>query len=841
MTTIRRTIVQFVAVLVMLVVPGMSGATGDDATELTLRVVDEATREPIAARVYLRGDDGRWLFVEADGAVRYSKQNWINAGSVEHHTCILPGPASVKLMPGGYELTVERGKEYLPHRRRVEMDGVARTVTVPLKRYADLAARGWYSGETHLHRTIDELRTVVLAENLNVAFPLSYWETRAGASPARGNKSSQGAVPDELVEVDAAHVIWPRNTEYEIFTVGERRHTLGALFLLNHRTAFDRGVPPWGPVVEQARREGALFDMDKLDWPFAMTLPVTAEGSLYELANNHLWRTEFAFRRWNSPAPAYLQPPFGATHGNERDWLLYTLGMYYTLLNSGERIVPTAGTASGVHPVPAGFSRVYVKVDGDFSYEKWLDGLRQGRSFVTTGPLLLARLNEKPTGTVLRFDTPAEVPLSCEILSEQPVTFCELIVNGEAAATYRAPSRPLPDGGFRTEVEVPVSVDRSGWIALRTWEDRTDGRFRFAHTAPWWVEVQGSELKLRPEERDYLVQRTEAEIVRSKDVLSAAALAEYDVALKHWQSRPVGGPDDAGSTRRPASDELLAGWLENMLRYHRYTPREVEAVIGRSPHEQHEARRRLGLEDSDAAEFPEDRLVVLPYPGGRHPRTGFLDGARRPQRDTKFSVFLPWARPEHDPPGSRGYVVVDLPEAVFTDLGLTYLAHTHVPTVWSKQGVELPPLEWNATDDGLEMERVLPNGIRFGALVTARREHVEMELWLKNGTDRLLTDIRAQICVMLKGAVGFHDQTNSNKVIEPPFVAACDETGEHWIITAWSPNHRGWANPPVPCLHSDPTLPDCPPGERVSARGRLWFYKGPDVRAEMERLQSLSR
>lgn len=118
--------------------------------------------------------------------------------------------------------------------------------------------------------------------------------------------------------------------------------------------------------------------MDKLDWPFSMTLPVTAPGSLYELANNHVWRTEFAFRTWNSPTAPYLQPPFGRTEGNERDWLLYTLGMYYTLLNSGERMMPTAGTANGVHPVPAGFSRVYVHQPDGFDYEAWIEGLQAG-------------------------------------------------------------------------------------------------------------------------------------------------------------------------------------------------------------------------------------------------------------------------------------------------------------------------------------------------------------------------------------------------------------------------------------------------------------------------------
>ena len=142
------------------------------------------------------------------------------------------------------------------------------------------------------------------------------------------------------------------------------------------------------------------------------------------------------------------------------------------------------------------------------------------------------------------------------------------------------------------------------------------------------------------------------------------------------------------------------------------------------------------------------KVRVSPYPGGRHPRVGFLEGAIDPQRETKFTAFTPW-----DP---DSYVVVDVPEAVWSNLGLTYLAHTHIQTHWDKQGIKLPMQEWTQHGDGtLTHERTLPNGIEFGARIVPRGEHVEMELWLKNGTAEKLTNLRIQNCVMLKGANGF--------------------------------------------------------------------------------------
>jgi len=69
--------------------------------------------------------------------------------------------------------------------------------------------------------------------------------------------------------------------------------------------------------------------------------------------------------------------------------------------------------------------------------------------------------------------------------------------------------------------------------------------------------------------------------------------------------------------------------------------------------------------------------------------------------------------------------------------------------------------------------------------------------------------------------------------------AACKSMdGRRWIITAWEPIHRVWANSKCPCLHSDPQFPDCPPGKTVRVRGWLSF-EGADVKAEFKRLDRL--
>jgi len=112
-----------------------------------------------------------------------------------------------------------------------------------------------------------------------------------------------------------------------------------------------------------------------------------------------------------------------------------------------------------------------------------------------------------------------------------------------------------------------------------------------------------------------------------------------------------------------------------------------------------------------------------------------------------------------------------------------------------------------------------------------------MEMWLRNGTPATLRDLRVQNCVMLKGAKGFERQTNENKVFASPYVACRSDDGKQWIITAWVPPQRIWANAPVPCLHADPKFPDCPPGGTRRIRGWLSCYEGEDIQAEFRRIE----
>ena len=511
------------------------------ATELRGRIVDADSKQLIPARLYIRSANGDWHFAKSasneGSAVEYRKQR--GKESVEFHTTLSAHPFVVDLPEGDYTVIAERGKEYVAARREIQLGGAAEELELGLDRWINMARHGWYSGDTHVHRGLDELPNVMLAEDLNVALPLTYWVTHANTPPSQGDKNSAPPKTD-LIEVDAEHVIYPLNTEYEIFTVGTKRHTLGAVFALNHRNLLRQGVPPVGPVAEQVHKEGGLLELDKHNWPWSMMLVPIMNVDLYELTNNHIWRTAFEFRGYSEPPAEYMKIETDERGWTERGWIHFTLENYYALLDCGFRMRPTAGTASGVHPVPLGFGRVYVHLPDGFSYAAWMQGLDEGRSFVTTGPMLDVRVNQELPGTEFRpHESDNRFRVTGWARSDRPLKQLEIIVNGESHWVELPTSESLASGGFEARIDQTIELDGSGWLAVRCFAETPEGRIRYAHTAPWHV-VAKEPLRPRREEVDYLIKRVTDQISRNEEVLSAAAMSEYRQALDFYRSlRPT--------------------------------------------------------------------------------------------------------------------------------------------------------------------------------------------------------------------------------------------------------------------------------------------------------------
>ena len=87
------------------------------------------------------------------------------------------------------------------------------------------------------------------------------------------------------------------------------------------------------------------------------------------------------------------------------------------------------------------------------------------------------------------------------------------------------------DGPYVSPIEEEVSIDESYWVAVRCYEAHPEGRVRFAHTNPVYMDIEGRPLRPRKAEIAYLIQRMEEALEDNRGVLSSESLQEYEEAL----------------------------------------------------------------------------------------------------------------------------------------------------------------------------------------------------------------------------------------------------------------------------------------------------------------------
>ena len=92
-----------------------------------------------------------------------------------------------------------------------------------------------------------------------------------------------------------------------------------------------------------------------------------------------------------------------------------------------------------------------------------MEAIREGRTFVTNGPLIQLEVNgEKPGSTISLPREGGTVQVAALLESAFPVDALELLFNGEVVATF-----PVQDGGQSAQANKRIEVQESGWFTLR--------------------------------------------------------------------------------------------------------------------------------------------------------------------------------------------------------------------------------------------------------------------------------------------------------------------------------------------------------------------------------------
>ena len=473
--------------------------------------VDDRDGSPLPCRIHLSNEDGRPQ--QAVGQPFWK----------DHFVCL--GRVAVDVAPGKYTWTIERGPEYARADGTVDISTHDKaSVNVTLKRLVSLRQRGWYSGDLHVHRPVEQIEPLMLAEDLNFATVIQWWNSRGSNLPMQGRRQ---------FALDANHV-------YEILA-GEDEREGGALLYFGLDRPLDlkvesREFPSPMHFVQLARQAnpGVWIDIEKPFWWDVPTWLASGKMNSIGLANNHMYRVGMLDgEAWGKPRDLTRLPnPLGNGY--------WTQEIYYHMLNAGFRLPPSAGSASGVLPNPVGHNRVYVHLgEQSLSRQAWFDGLAAGRCFVTNGPLLVGKANDRLPGEIFQVpkDQSLEVKLDFSLTSNDPVSQLEVIHNGRVLRKIECSISP----GESQDLSVRFPIAKSGWFLVRAVAD-LDSTFRFASTAPWYVELEHDPQHISKVSATFFLDWVKERIERVRNNVEdigqlQAVLRPHLSALTFWQKR----------------------------------------------------------------------------------------------------------------------------------------------------------------------------------------------------------------------------------------------------------------------------------------------------------------
>ena len=424
--------------------------------QLEITVVDRQTQELLPCRMHLRNAAGR---------PRKPKKMpfW-----GDHF--VFPGKITLKLPVGQYDFELERGPEYLVRTGHFTINNFADdSKTVDMRRFVNLAAEGWWSGDLHVRRPLEDIELLMRAEDLHVVPLITWWGDK---QPASGKSPPA----DLLVRFDG-------NRYYHVMGGGHARAGGELLYFnLPAPLKFAEAGPEYPPPImylDQVREHpDAWVDLSKPFWWDLPMLVANRQVDSIQLAHSQMCRDRLLGNEAGGKArdKAIFPDPWGNARWSHH--------IYFHLLNCGLRIPPTAGSGSGVAPNPVGYNRVYVHVAEEFSYENWWKNLRAGRVVLTNGPLLRPIVEGQLPGHVFHAEQGRELELEIGLTlsTREPISYLELIKNGRVEHSVRL------DEYAKTGKLPKLHFAESGWFLVRAVTD-VQQTYRFGMTGPYYVQI----------------------------------------------------------------------------------------------------------------------------------------------------------------------------------------------------------------------------------------------------------------------------------------------------------------------------------------------------------------
>ncbi len=475
---------------------------------VSIDFAEEKTGELLSCRVRILNADGREQ--RARGALYQKGWNLIES------------PLRFKGRAGDYTYQAFHGPQFSAASGGFTLDRKSEGADiVHLPRHADLAEEGWFGGDLLSHVPKAQTARWLPAEDLKMAVVVS------DTLPA--SRSSEGTAAKR--EASGSSGRWVDNLSYHDARPGSG-------LVLHH----------WMPPAEVplSLPSSRLLVMAKEAEPAAGALPVHAEiqrlwardvpiwlasGRVdsIQILSDHLTYDGKGSAQWKpivDPAPKRFR-------GARRAGRLVEY-FYWQVLEAGLRIPPSAGSGFGRTPSPLGYNRVYASIGSKTSHS-WWNAVRQGRTFVTSGPLLRVRVNGQLPGHVFKASGGGsiELDIALTLTVSDPVEYLDVIFNGDTL--YQARLDEYAKRGGKIPVQ---SIKESGWMVVRVITER-DHTYRIATTAPYYLEV-GDQPRISRSAVEFFqtwLERSATQIAALDEPARSAAAPYVEAARKFWQQR----------------------------------------------------------------------------------------------------------------------------------------------------------------------------------------------------------------------------------------------------------------------------------------------------------------
>jgi hypothetical protein len=527
-------------------------------------------KRAVAVRLDVLDDDGtpttgQFVFKDELGRVYPARMRRLAPDLYFHDQVYRADGETILLPPGKFTALYTRGPEYKILTREITVpDAAEHRESFRLQRWIKLADFGWVSGDHHVHAAgckhyeapaegvlPEHMMRHIQGEDLNVGCVLSWGPCWYFQKQFFEGKTHALSSPNYLMR-------------YDVEVSGFPSSHAGHLCLLRLKeddypgTTVIEEWPSWNlPVLQWGKQQGGVVGYSHSGWG----LKVNATS-----------------------LPTYEMPPFDGIGANEYivdtvhgvcDFIsavdtpfVWELNIWYHTLNcgmttriSGETDFPC------IYGDRVGLGRAYVKLAKDerIDFDRWADGIRDGRSYCSDGlthlfdftvdglgvgetrvegrPSVLptaagkslpiavkaaALLGETPNEAVRK--TPLDVKPYWHVerarIGETRTVPVELIVNGAAVE-----AKVIPADGSVHDVQFDYTPTQSSWIAVRV--------FAAAHTNPVFVEVAGKPIRASRKSAQWCLDAVdvcwEKKVKLIREPERPAAAQAFDVAREAYR------------------------------------------------------------------------------------------------------------------------------------------------------------------------------------------------------------------------------------------------------------------------------------------------------------------